>query len=217
MARERNRLTALEVRRVKAPGRYADGGGLYLFIGKQGARAWVFRYRDRVTTKLRDKGLGPVADVTLERARQRAQACRLQLLDASDISGGHNIGPQRFYMSRLAVPERAGDFGLHDVVNAGRAATEMAFRNVEHREPGLFQKRLRLGDNALAMLQRAGRVIGHLEARPSLRCAEIMAVEGDARLEALRLDDASRAAARRLGDRLGRRLLGEPDAPDDGM
>lgn len=50
-----------------------------------------------------------------------------------------------------------------------------------------------------------------------VRAVEVMAVEGDARLEALRRDDASRAAARRLGERLARRLLGEPDAPDDGM
>jgi hypothetical protein len=50
-----------------------------------------------------------------------------------------------------------------------------------------------------------------------LRAADVMQAEGDARLEALRLDDASRAAARRLGVRLARRVLGEPDAPDDGM
>jgi hypothetical protein len=50
-----------------------------------------------------------------------------------------------------------------------------------------------------------------------VRAVELMAVEGDARLEALRRDDALRAAARRLGERLARRLLGEPDAPDDGM
>jgi hypothetical protein len=50
-----------------------------------------------------------------------------------------------------------------------------------------------------------------------LRTADVMQVEVDARLEALRLDDASRAAARRLGERLARRVLGEPDAPDDGM
>ncbi len=50
-----------------------------------------------------------------------------------------------------------------------------------------------------------------------LRAVDLMGAEGDARLEALRFDDASRAAARRLGERLARRLLGEPDAPDDGM
>ena len=50
-----------------------------------------------------------------------------------------------------------------------------------------------------------------------LRTVDVMQVESDGRLEALRLDDASRAAARRLGERLARRVLGEPEAPDDGM
>jgi hypothetical protein len=50
-----------------------------------------------------------------------------------------------------------------------------------------------------------------------LRAVDVMQVESDARLETLRMDDASRAAARRLGERLARRVLGEPDAPDDGM
>ena len=50
-----------------------------------------------------------------------------------------------------------------------------------------------------------------------LRAVDVMQTEADARLEALRLDDTSRAAARRLGERLARRVLGEPDAPDDGM
>jgi len=50
-----------------------------------------------------------------------------------------------------------------------------------------------------------------------LRAVDVMQVESDARLEALRLDDTSRAAARRLGERLARRVLGEPEAPDEGM
>jgi len=50
-----------------------------------------------------------------------------------------------------------------------------------------------------------------------LRAVDVMQAETDATLEALHLDDTSRAAARRLGGRLARRVLGEPDAPDDGM
>jgi hypothetical protein len=50
-----------------------------------------------------------------------------------------------------------------------------------------------------------------------LRAVDVMRAEPDPRLEALRLDDATRASARRLGERLARRLLGEPEAPDDGM
>jgi hypothetical protein len=50
-----------------------------------------------------------------------------------------------------------------------------------------------------------------------LRAVDIMQAESDARLEALRFDDASRSAARRLGERLAKRVLGEPETPDDGM
>ena len=47
----------------KPPGRYGDGGGLYFHVRDTGSRAWVFRYRDRVTAKLRDKGFAE-ADLT---------------------------------------------------------------------------------------------------------------------------------------------------------
>jgi hypothetical protein len=74
----------------------------------------------------------------------------------------------------------------------------------------------RVGDMARAWLERTE---GGAKERQTgdLRAVDVMQVEGDARLEALRFDDASRAAARRLGERLARRVLGEPEAPDDGM
>lgn len=84
MARFRDRLTTNKVKAQRAPGRYADGAGLYLLNTTRGARAWVFRYTDPTTGKLRDKGLGPVADVSLKLAREKAHACRLQLLDGID-------------------------------------------------------------------------------------------------------------------------------------
>jgi integrase len=84
MARERNKLTALQVRRLKEPGRHGDGGGLYLYISPAGARSWIFRYRSRVTGKLRDMGMGPALDVTLERARERAAAARVLLTEGID-------------------------------------------------------------------------------------------------------------------------------------
>lgn len=48
-----------------------------------------------------------------------------------------------------------------------------------------------------------------------VRTLELASVAPDARLESLREADALRAAARRLGERLARRILSEPDAPDD--
>jgi hypothetical protein len=50
-----------------------------------------------------------------------------------------------------------------------------------------------------------------------MRTTDVRAAESDPRLEALRQDDAARAAARRLGQRLARRILGEPETSDEGM
>jgi len=82
--------------------------------------------------------------------------------------------------------------------------------------PGPLARGTRIGVLARAWVERVPNG-PHERDTGDVRTVETMAVEGDARLEALRLDDASRAAARRLGERLARRLMGEPDAPDDGM
>lgn len=50
-------LTWMSVRNAKA-GRYADGGGLYLFVKETGARSWLLRVQ--VEGKRRDIGLGSV-------------------------------------------------------------------------------------------------------------------------------------------------------------
>ncbi len=36
-------LSAVKVRTIKAPGRYADGNGLYLIVDPSGARRWILR------------------------------------------------------------------------------------------------------------------------------------------------------------------------------
>ena len=79
-----NKLSAVAIRRLKKPGRYSDGGGLYLFIKKNGERFWVFRYRDRTTQKHRDMGLGPERDVSLKEARDKAVECRSALREGVD-------------------------------------------------------------------------------------------------------------------------------------
>lgn len=74
----------------------------------------------------------------------------------------------------------------------------------------------RVGITARAWIERSAGA-DHERDTGDLRAVDVMAVEGDARLEALRWADASRASARRLGGRLARALLGEPVAADDGM
>jgi integrase len=76
MARRLGRLKAAEITKF-GPGRYHDGGGLYLCVGKGEARSWIFRFRR--DGKLHDYGLGPVHSVCLSAARQRAFECRAAL------------------------------------------------------------------------------------------------------------------------------------------
>jgi integrase len=89
MGTQINRLTALKVKTAK-PGMHADGGLLYLLVKPDGRRSWIFRYRDRVTGKLRDMGLGPAWDVGLPEARERAAALRRTLRDGQDPMAAKN-------------------------------------------------------------------------------------------------------------------------------
>lgn len=89
MALNLNRLTATKVKNAKV-GMHADGGLLYLLVRASKTdetdlrRSWVFRYRDRVSGKLRDMGLGPTWDVSLVKAREKAATYRQMLRDGKD-------------------------------------------------------------------------------------------------------------------------------------
>jgi len=75
MARQLNKLPPKAATTITAPGRYSDGGGLYLVVGAGASRKWVFRYR--WDGKLRDMGMGGVLNVSLATARGKAAAARL--------------------------------------------------------------------------------------------------------------------------------------------
>jgi integrase len=74
----------LTARRVETagPGRYGDGGGLWLEVSASGARHWTLRYQRQ--GKAHWMGLGSVALVTLADARERARLERVRLLDGDD-------------------------------------------------------------------------------------------------------------------------------------
>jgi len=82
MARPINRLSARAVQTLKAPGYYADGGGLYLLIGPTGAKSWVLRYQIR--GRRREMGLGSAVLVSLQDARSDALAQRRKLAQGLD-------------------------------------------------------------------------------------------------------------------------------------
>jgi len=69
-----NELTALKIKKLTIPGRYADGNNLYLEVDKSGARRWTLRVT--ILGRRRDMGLGGISTVSLEEARELAYQYR---------------------------------------------------------------------------------------------------------------------------------------------
>ena len=67
-------LTAVKVKSLNAPGRYADGNGVYLIVEPSGAKRWMLRIM--VQGRRRDIGLGGAQIVSLAEARERANNLR---------------------------------------------------------------------------------------------------------------------------------------------
>ena len=76
------RLSATKVKALCSPGRYSDGEGLHLFIGKSGKKSWVQRIT--IDGKRRDMGLGGFPAVSLAQARKRASDNRAAVADGKD-------------------------------------------------------------------------------------------------------------------------------------
>ncbi len=68
-----NRLSAVAVKKLP-PGKYADGGGLWLLRRDDGGGQWFLRYT--IYGRRREMGLGSIADVTLKEARDGADKWR---------------------------------------------------------------------------------------------------------------------------------------------
>jgi integrase len=73
MARTLNRLTAAKVKST-APGKYADGGGLWLHKRDEDGGQWFLRVT--VHGRRREMGLGSITDVSLKEAREAAEKQR---------------------------------------------------------------------------------------------------------------------------------------------
>ena len=69
-------------RQARQRGLYGDGGGLFLQVSVNGAKSWVFRFKEG--GRLRVMGLGSIHTVSLVEARDKALACRKARLDGRD-------------------------------------------------------------------------------------------------------------------------------------
>jgi integrase len=75
------RLSARKVQTAD-PGKYADGGGLYLAVAPSGSKKWTFRFVWR--GRAREAGLGSVSAVSLADAREKAAAYRSMVAKGID-------------------------------------------------------------------------------------------------------------------------------------
>ncbi|AWW75433.1 integrase [Erythrobacter sp. KY5] len=110
------RLTAASVKAAKEPGRYGDGEGLYLVIGKRGGKSWVVRVQK--DGRRRDIGIGSASKVPLKLARERASEVREKI--------ERGIDP---------VAERARAAGIptfSDAVKAVHAENAPNWKNPKH-------------------------------------------------------------------------------------
>ena len=83
-SKARDRLSALMVKSISAPGIYHDGGGLYLQVSRLESRSksWFLRYT--IEGKVRDMGLGSLTEWSLSEIRDRAKKFRRMLDDKLD-------------------------------------------------------------------------------------------------------------------------------------
>lgn len=112
------RLSALKIQRVKEPGRYADGNGLYLIVDPTGAKRWMLR--TVVPGKRRDIGLGGLALVSLAEAREQATTFRKRARQ-----GGNPLTERQKARQIIPTFEEAARS-----VHEGRASS---WRNEKHR------------------------------------------------------------------------------------
>ena len=109
-------LTARKVETAK-PGRYGDGGNLYLVVSKTGTKKWVLHFTFRGRPK--EMGLGSADRVTLAAAREEATAARRKI--------GQGLNP---------INERKRDDGIPtfgEMADDVREALAAGFRNEKHK------------------------------------------------------------------------------------
>ena len=110
------KLTARKVETTR-PGKYSDGGNLYLIVSRTGSRKWMLRFTWRGQAK--EMGLGSARSVPLADAREKAAAARRK------IAQGFN-----------PIDERKRDGGIPtfgEMADDVREALSAGFRNEKHK------------------------------------------------------------------------------------
>ena len=77
-----SRLTDIKIKKLSQKGRYLDGLGLYLNIGKSQNKNWSFKYTKNLINH--EMGLGPYPLVSLKDARNKRDELRSDLVKGID-------------------------------------------------------------------------------------------------------------------------------------
>ena len=120
------KLTEKKIAKLKAPGRYGDGHGLYLQVQSATNRSWLLRY-ERSGRGERWMGLGPLHTVDLKEARERARKARQQLLDGMDP-----LDARKAQRAAQAL-EAARTITFEAAAQAYFDAHERSWKNAKHR------------------------------------------------------------------------------------
>ncbi len=118
------KLNNFAMRKLTKPGRYGDGGGLWLQVRDLEHRSWLFRYK--LAGRARQMGLGPVELVSLAEARDAALEARKLVFKGIDPIDHRNAAK--------AVQQKVeAVFTFQQVAERYVAAHERGWRNEKHR------------------------------------------------------------------------------------
>lgn len=139
MPKKARELSALEVKRLTAPGLHAVGGvtGLFLSVSNTGARSWIFRYATPEVRyskagnpfyARRDVGIGGFPDVPLAQAREKAREMR------EKIRQGIDPVEERKQARAALLAAQTRSITFEQAARRCHAAKESEFRNAKHRK-----------------------------------------------------------------------------------
>ena len=127
----RNKLKAASLKSISAPGKHADGGGLYLQVTKHPVagnlrKSWIVRYR-AATGKMREMGIGSFEDVSLANAREKAERIRHEVRDGNDAV------EVRAEAKKEIIRARAASMTFAKCTEAYLNAHQSSWKNGKHR------------------------------------------------------------------------------------
>src|SRR5262249_14179716 len=130
------KLKPLDVERETKPGKYADGGGLYLIVASSTAKNWSYRYW--IDGKERWHGLGSFRDLSLKEARLARDAARLRVkgdrgTHGVDIVAERRAARQKTQAAKIAAATPTFEQCAEKLTSTGRDGARSTARSGQPR------------------------------------------------------------------------------------